>query len=361
MILPSRPITLLTRISSRASRWFRSTISLNSAATSPNAPSPRRRTEKSPSRAERSAPTSCFNCASVSGAPPFVAARLLVRRTTGLLRFAGWAQRALGLLRRQRDGFALAHGEYRLRLRFSPGQILASACSRSAQRLLDRLEADAEPKQARRNPCSLPAEAGLHRGGDAAEARRVRDQSRPGLDEARGAPVGDVEGEEAAEARVADGRDGRVRGEPLRERLGASPSGGARAPRASAVRERGSRPHPGRRRRPSRCGRPAAARRPRGGGRRRRRAGRRGGRRGTSWRCGGRSRSRARARGGGWASRRWRRREPAPGGRRPPRSRARSGRGSRATRSRRDRRQAAAGRSGRRERASSPSARARRT
>ena len=47
---PSRPTTLLTRMSSFVTCWLRSTSALNAAATSASGPSARSRTVKSPSR-----------------------------------------------------------------------------------------------------------------------------------------------------------------------------------------------------------------------------------------------------------------------------------------------------------------------
>ena len=81
--------------------------------------------------------------------------------------------------------------------------------------LVDVLEADAEPEQVLGHAVALPAAARLHRRLDAAEARRVRDQPRRRLDLPRVA--GDVEREQPAEARIADGLDLRMGLEPARE------------------------------------------------------------------------------------------------------------------------------------------------
>ena len=71
LIRPSRPTTLLTRTNSLVTRWLRSTSVLNAAAASARAPSPRSRTEKSPSLAAWSAATSFASSAAVGGRPPF--------------------------------------------------------------------------------------------------------------------------------------------------------------------------------------------------------------------------------------------------------------------------------------------------
>src|SRR5437763_1018753 len=77
------------------------------------------------------------------------------------------------------------------------------------------LEADAEPEESRRDALALPAPAAFHHAGHAAERGRVDDRARRGLDAARRLAVGHVEGDQAAEARVAHRPDRWGLGEPV--------------------------------------------------------------------------------------------------------------------------------------------------
>src|SRR6266700_1905085 len=79
------------------------------------------------------------------------------------------------------------------------------------------LEADAQAKQVRRNSLAFPPAAALDQRLDAAEAGRIRDYTDGALDRLRVA--GDVEGEQAAETRVADPLDCWVRGQSFGDRL----------------------------------------------------------------------------------------------------------------------------------------------
>src|SRR5437764_13841749 len=119
-------------------------------------------------------------------------------------------------------------------------QVLGRPLERPLQvgpQVLDVLEADRQAEQPGRDASGFPAGSALHRRMCAAEARRVQDQLRRGLDRAR---VGDVERDHAAEAGITDGRDGgmllepprelarglRVPGHPLVERLEPAQEGG---------------------------------------------------------------------------------------------------------------------------------------
>src|SRR5690348_7539227 len=73
--------------------------------------------------------------------------------------------------------------------------------------LLDRLEADREAQQTGRDAVTLPAIAALHGRAGSTQARRVQDHARRRLD---GLRVGDIERDQAAEARVAHVLDGRM-------------------------------------------------------------------------------------------------------------------------------------------------------
>ena len=98
--------------------------------------------------------------------------------------------------------------------------------------------ASSRPTESRRSPGgtrspSQRARASI-RERDTAEARAVLEQPRGSLDPARRVAVGDVEGEETSESRIADGRDRRVSAQPVGESRRRSPSGVPDGPRASA-------------------------------------------------------------------------------------------------------------------------------
>src|SRR4029079_4248888 len=77
------------------------------------------------------------------------------------------------------------------------------------------LEADAETEEAGGHAVALPAGAALHHARHAAERRRVHDHARSRLHVPGRVAVGDVEGEEAAEAGPAHGLDGWMVAEAL--------------------------------------------------------------------------------------------------------------------------------------------------
>src|SRR5204862_448263 len=96
-----------------------------------------------------------------------------------------------------------------------------------AQRLLEVgperlaiLEPRAEAEQPRRDAVALPAAAALDQARDAAERARIDDHARRRLDLPRRLRIGHVEGEEPAEAGVADNLDRRMGAQPLGEEAG---------------------------------------------------------------------------------------------------------------------------------------------
>src|SRR4051794_24461998 len=82
------------------------------------------------------------------------------------------------------------------------------------------LEPRAEAEQPGRDAGALPAAAALDQACDATERARIDDHARRRLDLPRRLRIGHVEGEEPAEAGVADRLDRRMRPQPLGEECG---------------------------------------------------------------------------------------------------------------------------------------------
>src|SRR5438034_4946488 len=233
VIRPSRPITLLTRPSSRVSASRLSASWLNTFATSPIAPDcSLSRTFNSPSLAWRSASTSAFRSCFETSTVPFWPARragLLLRvLVSGATATAGSFVRGITGPPVDRFGRRVSRLVKRV---FAPGgQNLTRAREQDlngGQGLLeirpefpDRLQADAQAQQARRDAVALPAGSRLEDRVDAAETRGVRDESDRCLDCPCRAGSGHVEGHQSAETGVADALDLRMLFEPSRELLG---------------------------------------------------------------------------------------------------------------------------------------------